>query len=130
MKRLVLRLPGHSQTTENEPLPSPTHFSRLFISSMALGLQQEHETELRCLLDYPTDATVAAPEGGTQCSGPPKKPRTQDVLSPDLLPPALHASWTLCTGSLGVHASVGRCIASESPPLPLPPPQLQVNVCV
>ena len=70
MKRLVLRLPGHSQTTENEPLPSPTHFSRLFISSMALGLQQEHETELRCLLDYPTDATVAAPEGGTVFRAP------------------------------------------------------------
>lgn len=86
MKRLVLRLPGRPQTTENEPLPSPTHCSRLFISSVALGLQQEHKTELGCLLNNPTDATVAAPEGSTQFSGPPKKSRTQDALSLDLFP--------------------------------------------
>lgn len=107
LKRLVLRLPGRPQTTENEPLPSPTHCPD-FISSMALGLQQEHKTELGCLLNNPTDATVAAPRGSTQYSGPPKKSRTQDALSLDLFPSSADTSWTLWMGSLGVHRPVGE----------------------
>lgn len=130
MKRLVLRLPGRPQTTENEPLPSPTHCSRLFISSMALGLQQEHKTELGCLLNNPTDATVAAPRGAHSIQGLPRSPEHRMPSAWISFPPALDTSWTLWMGSLGVHRPVGSCIASESPSLPFLPPQLQVNVCI
>lgn len=115
-------LPNHRKWATSQPNP--------LLQTLYFFYGPWASTELGCLLDYPTDAIVAAPEGSTQYSGPPKKSRTQDALSLDLFPSSVHTSWTLWMGSLGVHGSVGSCIASESPPLPLPPPQLQVNVCI